>query len=107
MFYYDSNFGSMIGYRGSFGSDVNLNDHHFHYGYFIRAAAEVARVDPQWADQWGGMVKLLIRDIAASSRDDKMFAPPSARSTATPGTAGPPATATPWMAATRNRRPNR
>jgi endoglucanase Acf2 len=75
IFYYDANFGSMIGYRASFGSDVNLNDHHFHYGYFIRAAAEIARVDPQWAEKWGGMVKLLIRDIATTSRDDKMFAP--------------------------------
>ena len=75
IFYYDANWNSLIGYRGSFGSDVNCNDHHFHYGYFIRAAAEVARVDPAWAKDYGGMVNMLIRDIATSTRDDKMFAP--------------------------------
>ena len=50
------------------------NDHHFHYGYFIKAAAEIARNDPAWGkdDKWGGMVKLLIRDIAnrGSQRQD-------------------------------------
>ena len=63
--------GTLIGYPASYGSDVELNDHHFHYGYFIRAAAEVARRDPAWAEDenWGGMVKLLIRDIASTDRD--------------------------------------
>ena len=41
LFYYDSNWGSLIGSKPSYGSDAQLNDHHFHYGYFIRAAAEV------------------------------------------------------------------
>ena len=65
----------MIGIRASFWSDEHLNDHHFHYGYFLRAAAELARCDPEWADQYGGMVNLVIRDIACPSREDKMFAP--------------------------------
>src|SRR5262249_55931808 len=38
-----------------------------------RAAAEVARLDPQWAKQWGPMVELLIRDIASRDRKDAMF----------------------------------
>ncbi|NQT40140.1 MAG: glycoside hydrolase family 81, partial [Planctomycetes bacterium] len=75
VFYYDDRWGSLIGYPASYGSDVDLNDHHFHYGYFIRAAAELARVDPQWAasDRWGSMVELLVRDIAAPKRDDPKF----------------------------------
>jgi endoglucanase Acf2 len=75
LFYYDDLWGSLIGYPASYGSDDQLNDHHFHYGYFIRAAAEVARVNPKWASdsQYGGMVKLLIRDIASPDRDDKQF----------------------------------
>lgn len=73
VFYYDSNWGSLIGSPPSYGSDNPLNDHHFHYGYFIRAAAEVARQDPAWAKTWGGMVELLIRDIATSDRGDTMF----------------------------------
>ena len=52
-----------------------MNDHHFHYGYFIRAAAEIARRDQSWAAdaRWGGMVKLLIRDVVSPDRDDALF----------------------------------
>ncbi len=75
VFLYDQNWGTLIGYPASYGSDDQLNDHHFHYGYFIRAAGEIARRDPQWAidERWGGMVKLLIRDIASPDRDDPLF----------------------------------
>jgi endoglucanase Acf2 len=73
LFYYNSNWGSLVGNKPSYGSDKSLNDHHFHYGYFIRAAAEVARLEPRWADTWGPMVRLLIRDIASPDRADPMF----------------------------------
>lgn len=73
LFYYNQRWGSLIGNKPSYGSDKSLNDHHFHYGYFIRAAAEIARLDPQWAEKWGPMVELLIRDIASPDRKDKMF----------------------------------
>ncbi|WP_435157560.1 glycosyl hydrolase [Haladaptatus sp. DFWS20] len=56
-------------------SDANINDHHFHYGYYVRGAAEVARKDPTWAQDsnWGGMVNLLIRDFANPDRSNSMF----------------------------------
>ena len=73
MFYYNSTWGTLIGNKPSYGSDMPLNDHHFHYGYFIRAAAEVARLDPAWAKKWQDMVLLIIRDIASTDRGDKMF----------------------------------
>jgi endoglucanase Acf2 len=75
LFYHDSNWGTLIGYPASYGSDVPCNDHHFHYGYFIKAAGEIARHDPAWGkdERWGGMIKLLVRDIANTNRDDKMF----------------------------------
>ncbi|MBV9863963.1 MAG: hypothetical protein JO316_01285 [Abitibacteriaceae bacterium] len=75
LFYYNRTWGTLIGYPASYGSDTELNDHHFHYGYFLQAAAEVARHDPTWADDahWGGMVKLLVRDIASFDRNDPMF----------------------------------
>ena len=65
----------MIGYPASYGSDNDLNDHHFHYGYFIKAAAEVARRDPSWGrrDRFGAMVDFLIRDIACPDRGDRLF----------------------------------
>lgn len=55
-FYYDENYGTLIGYPSSYDSDKQVNDHHFHYGYWIKAAAAVAMKDPQWAKEWGGMV---------------------------------------------------
>ena len=71
-FYYDKNWGTLIGYPASYGSDSDLNDHHFHYGYFIAAAATLARFDPAWAStgQFGGMVDLLIRDANNYDRSD-------------------------------------
>jgi len=73
-FSYDSNWNTLLGYDESFGSQQQLNDHHFHYGYFVRAAAEICRVDASWcsATNYGPMVELLIRDYAAP-RDDAMF----------------------------------
>lgn len=75
LFAYNRTWGTLIGYPASYGSDDQLNDHHFHYGYYLKAAAEVARHDPDWASakRWGGMVDLLLRDIACPDRDDKRF----------------------------------
>jgi hypothetical protein len=73
-FAYDKEWSTLLGLEESFGSHQQLNDHHFHYGYFIRAAAEVCRVDASWcsASAYGPMVELLIRDFAAG-RDDPKF----------------------------------
>jgi endoglucanase Acf2 len=73
VFYYDARWGTLIGYPASYDSDTQLNDHHFHYGYFIRAAGELARRDASWARDWGGMVNMLIRDIASADRQDSLF----------------------------------
>lgn len=75
VFYYDDNWGTLVGYPTSFGSETELNDHHFHYGYFIRAAALIALTDPDWAspERWGGMVNLLINDIACPDRNNSLF----------------------------------
>lgn len=49
------------------------NDHHFHYGYHIYAAAVVARFDPEWGRNHFEGVKLLIRDFANPSPTDTRF----------------------------------
>lgn len=72
-FYYDKTWRSLIAFPDSYGSATHLNDHHFHYGYFIQAAATVARFRPDWAKKHKEMVESLIRDVAATSRDDKNF----------------------------------
>lgn len=75
MFYYDKNWGTLIGYPASYGSDETLNDHHFHYGYFIHAAAQIALRDSEWASQtkWGAMTETLIKDFANWDRTDTRF----------------------------------
>ncbi|KAL3910500.1 MAG: hypothetical protein SGILL_007666 [Bacillariaceae sp.] len=49
------------------------NDHHFHYGYHISAAAAVAHFDPEWGMKHFDEVLLLVRDIANPSEDDPSF----------------------------------
>jgi endoglucanase Acf2 len=75
VFYYDRNWGTLIGYPASYASDEDLNDHHFHYGYYVAAAATLAKFDPNWASagQYGGMVDLLIRDANNYDRNDTRF----------------------------------
>lgn len=74
-FDHDATWGALIARPAAFGSETTLNDHHLHYGYYLRAAAEVARLDPDWAqdERWGGMVRLLVRDIASTDRADPLF----------------------------------
>ena len=73
-FVFDKNWNTLLAMEESFASHQNLNDHHFHYGYMVRAAAEICRNDRDWCgqDQYGPMIELLIRDYAAG-RDDPMF----------------------------------
>lgn len=73
LFYYNTTWTAMIGYPAGYGQDGSLNDHHFHWGYFIHAAAFVAQYQPGWAAQFGGMVNLLVRDAASPDRNDAMF----------------------------------
>jgi hypothetical protein len=61
-------------------SDVNenfgngfYNDHHFHYGYHIYAAAVVAKFDPEWGRKYFDRVMLYVRDIANPSAKDAFF----------------------------------
>ena len=74
-FYYDDRWDTLTGYPDSYGSGEQLNDHHFHYSYFIRAAATIAQFDPEFTrpDRYGGMIDALIRDCASYDRDDERF----------------------------------
>ena len=49
------------------------NDHHYHYGYHIYAAAVVAKHDPEWAEKYFEKVLLYIRDFANPSAADEYF----------------------------------
>lgn len=73
LFYYNPTWSSLLGYPAGHGQDNNINDHHFHWGYFIHAAAFIEQCQPGWAQQWGEMINLLIRDAAGRDRTDTMF----------------------------------
>lgn len=75
-FYYDKDLGALFGFPQSYSSVDQINDHHFHYGYFIYSAAQVAMREQkyegtnEWASQYGGMVEELIGDIACATRNN-------------------------------------
>lgn len=73
MFYYHKPWSAMLGYPAGYGQDSNINDHHFHWGYIIHAAAFLEQYEPGWKDRWGGMVDLLVKDVANTDRSDSTF----------------------------------
>ncbi|CAI5498032.1 unnamed protein product [Closterium sp. Naga37s-1] len=64
---YDPTWGGVVSEAGSLdqGAEFGVgmyNDHHFHYGYFIYAAATVAEFDAAWRDQYRALLKDLMAD---------------------------------------------
>lgn len=49
------------------------NDHHFHYGYFVYAAAIIGTLDPSWLTANAPYVNALVRDYANPSTADNYF----------------------------------
>jgi endoglucanase Acf2 len=66
----DASQGVVSIYPDEFFAVAEINDHHFWYGYPIRVAAEIGLRDPDWIkrENWGGMIELLIADIATTER---------------------------------------
>ncbi|KAJ5763696.1 hypothetical protein N7533_002377 [Penicillium manginii] len=67
---------STAGYKGDLNQDFGntaYNDHHFHYGYFIQAAAIIGSLDSSWLAQNKDWVNMLVRDAGNSVEDDPHF----------------------------------
>ncbi|WP_236644206.1 glycosyl hydrolase [Sorangium cellulosum] len=79
-FVYDTSWGGIVTTKGlesetaDFGQGY-YNDHHFHYGYFLYAAAVLAKSDADWRDEYADKVLWLVRDIANPSAKDPHFTP--------------------------------
>lgn len=71
-FAYYPRWGSMVGYDVSYDSDA-FNDHHFHYGYFIYAAALLCLEDKGFAADYGEMLTMIAKDYANYDRADSRF----------------------------------
>ncbi len=65
-------FGRLVGWRASFGSQA-LNDQHFHYGYMIHAAAILALYHPTFVTDFSWAMDKVIRNIASPDRNDPEF----------------------------------
>lgn len=61
--------GVLLGFPSSFNAVDQFNDHHFHYGYFIQAAACVGLWDKEWLEEYKDVIKQLIYDIASPYRN--------------------------------------
>jgi endo-1,3(4)-beta-glucanase len=62
-FGYDRTWGGLVAVPAEFGAQ-DYNDHHFQYGYLVRAAATLARADPTFVRDYGAVVDLVVRDYA-------------------------------------------
>ncbi|GJP48562.1 hypothetical protein CLOM_g7848 [Closterium sp. NIES-68] len=70
---YDPTWGGVVSEAGSRdkGADFGLgmyNDHHFHYGYFVYAAAAVAKFDPVWGSRYRSKLSALVADYMSVNR---------------------------------------
>lgn len=63
-FYYDSTIKGIAAQTSAFGSQ-DFNDHHFHYGYFIYAAAILGKYDVDFVINNQKQINLLVADIAS------------------------------------------
>ncbi|CAC9888072.1 unnamed protein product, partial [Aureobasidium pullulans] len=79
---YESSWGGAVSsgtyQTGDSGLDFGntyYNDHHFHYGYFVYAAAVIGYLDPSWLDAGSNKawVNMLVRDYSNSVTDDAYF----------------------------------
>lgn len=68
----DGHWGQIVGWRASYGSQ-SLNDIHFHYGYWVHAAAILAMYHPTFVKDYGWAIDLIIRNMADPLRGDKDF----------------------------------
>lgn len=71
-FAYYPRWGGMLGFDVSYDSDA-FNDHHFHYGYFIYAAALLCMEDKAFAEAYGEILRMIVKDYANYDREDTSF----------------------------------
>jgi endoglucanase Acf2 len=69
---YDKTKFSLIAKNSEFGND-NLNDHHFHYGYYLRTAAILGKDDKEFVKQITPTMNEMAHDIATTDRNNAKY----------------------------------
>ncbi len=74
-FRYSKSLGTLVSYPDEYFAVEQMNDHHFHYGCWIHAMAQIALRDPAWAakERWGGVTQMMVADIATTRRGGADF----------------------------------
>ena len=70
---YNPTFNTTYGFPAGFFSVQNLSDHHFHFGYFLRAAAAIGRYDRDWLNNYLPFIDQLRKDVANYDRNDLTY----------------------------------
>ena len=77
---YDTDWKGLVSSASYVTGDPNVdfgnsyyNDHHFHYAYFIHAAAIIGYLDPSWLASNKDYVNALVRDTSNPSSVDQFF----------------------------------
>jgi endoglucanase Acf2 len=70
-FTYDTAYRGVVGRTASFGSD-EFNDHHFHYGYFLAAAALLGEGHPGLLERWRPTLTALAEDVASPAANAQL-----------------------------------
>eukprot|EP00930_Biecheleria_cincta_P001210 TRINITY_DN10236_c0_g4_i1.p1 TRINITY_DN10236_c0_g4~~TRINITY_DN10236_c0_g4_i1.p1 ORF type:complete len:875 (-),score=91.36 TRINITY_DN10236_c0_g4_i1:309-2612(-) len=63
---------AMSDHQHNFGN-AWYNDHHFHYGYFVYAAAIATKFRPEWGRHWQEHILAIVRDYANPSSADQYY----------------------------------
>jgi hypothetical protein len=73
LFQYHSDYNTFVGYPEGYESVQNLNDKHFHWGYFLRSAAVIGRYDPAWLQAYLPLFDQLRADVANYDRSSSRY----------------------------------
>ena len=75
---YDTTWGGLVSTNGLQDPNADFGmgyyqDHHFHFGYHIYAAAVLAKADPSWGSTYEDKVMHYVRDIIEPSGSDPQY----------------------------------
>jgi hypothetical protein len=73
VFQYNSEYNTFYGQPEGYGSVQNLNDKHFHWGYFLRSAAAIGRYDKAWLQAYLPLFSEMIGDVATYDRSSTRY----------------------------------
>lgn len=71
-FMYNQDRTTLIAKNPEFGNEKN-NDHHFHYGYYIRTAAVLSKLDPSITEKIKGPVTEMVNDIMSIDKNSSRY----------------------------------